>query len=105
MLLIYLVTERIYHLIEVLRLPLFGCAERVAGRIVEHDNVVELHLAQSRCTVVAPLRPLYVRLAVEHRKRMLGERHGKRGVRLARTVAYLAHEEIVAREKRFLERA
>ena len=74
MLLIYLVTERIYHLIEVLRLPLFGCAERVAGRIVEHDNVVELHLAQSLRTVVAPLRPLYVRLAVEHRKRMLGER-------------------------------
>ena len=50
------------------------------------------------------MRPLHVALHVDQRHGVLGERHGERSFRNARSVAYLAHEEIVARKETLLER-
>jgi 4-hydroxy-tetrahydrodipicolinate reductase len=55
-------------------------------------------------SAVIPVRPLHVTLHVDQRHGVLGERHGERSFRNARSVAYLAHEEIVAREETLFER-
>ncbi len=94
-----LVADAVNHLIEIVRLIALLVAEGVAGRIVEHHDVVELHVAQALYTAVIPVRPLHVALHVDQRHGVLGERHGERSLRDARTIAYLAHEEIVAREE------
>ena len=56
----YLLTISIYHLIVVLWLPSWFADASVAGRIIEHHNIIELHLAKSWRTTVVPLWPLYV---------------------------------------------
>ena len=71
----------------------------VAGRIVEHHDVVELHVAQSFDAAVFPVWPFNVRLCVYHRQRVLRERHGERSLRDAGSVAHFAHEEVVAGEE------
>ena len=91
-----LTAVRIAHLIVVGSLILRVRHERVACRIVEHHDVVELNLAQAFCAAIVPLRPFDVRLAAEHGQRVLCERHGEGRLRYARTIAYLAHEEVVA---------
>ena len=84
--------------IEVLGLVLVGCAERIACGIVEHYDVVLLYCAQSLGTLIAPLRPADIRLASEHGQGVLCQRHGEGCLWLARTVAHLRHEQIVARQ-------
>ena len=90
--------------VEILRLILWCRAERVAGGIVEHHDVVELHLSQALCAFVGPLRPLNVRATLEHRQRVLREGQREWCLRLAWSVAHLRHEEIDACEQRFLQR-
>ena len=99
-----LVADGINHLIVIIRLIALLVAEGVAGRIVEHHDVVKLHVAQSLHAAVIPVRPLHVALHVDQRQGVLGQRHGERGFRNARSIAYLAHEEIVAREETLFER-
>ena len=77
--------------------------DRVARRIVEHHDVVQLHPSAAD-TLIFPLRPLYVGLAPHHRHRVLRERHRKRCHRLARPVAHLTHEQVVAHQERLLQR-
>ena len=85
--------------------PILGRGEHgVASRIVEHNDVVELHLAQSLGTLVAPLRPLDVRVTVDNGQRVLRQRQRERSLRLARSVAHLRHKEVVAYEQRLLKR-
>ena len=85
--------------------PVLGRGENgVASRVVEHNDVVELHLAQSLSALVAPLRPLDIRVAVDNGQRVLRQRQRERGLRLARAVAHLRHEEVVAYEQRLLKR-
>ena len=84
--------------IEVLGLILVGCAERIACGIVEYYDVVLLNCAQSLGTLIAPLWPADVRLAFEYGQRVLCQRHGEGSLWLARTVAHLRHEQIVARQ-------
>ena len=100
----YLVADGVNHLIVIIRLIALLVAERISCRIVEHHDVVELHVAQSLHAAVIPVRPLHIALHVDQRHGVLGERHGERSFRNARTIAYLAHEEIVAREETLFER-
>ena len=99
-----LVAERIAHQIVVGCLILRVGADGVAGRIVEHHDVVQFHLAKAFHAAIVPLRPLDIRLAVEQRQRVLCQRHGQRSLRYSRSVAHLRHEQVVAREQRFLQR-
>ena len=99
-----LVADAVNHLVVIIRLIALLIDERIACRIVEHHDVVELHVAQTLHAAVIPVRPLNVALHVDQRHGVLGERHGERSFRNARTVAYLAHEEIIAREETLFER-
>lgn len=94
-----LVADAVNHLVVIIRLIALLIDERIACRIVEYHDVVELHVAQTLHAAVIPVRPLNVALHVDQRHGVLGERHGKRSFRDARTVAYLAHEEIIARKE------
>ena len=96
---IELLAERISHLVVVGCLVAVSTAQRVAGRVVEHYNVVELHMAETFHSSIVPVRPLQIRLAIHHGQRVLGERHGERRLGDAWTIAYFAHEEIVAGEQ------
>ena len=99
-----LLAEGVCHAVVVLRLPARLGADGVAGRVVEHHDVVDLDGPEALGTLVLELRPLYVRLQPYHRERVLGEGHGEGGHGLARAVAHLRHEEVVAREQRLLKR-
>ena len=79
-------------------------ADGVAGRIVEHHDVVQFYITKTFHTTIVPMGPLDVRLRTDEGQRVLRERHGKRCLRDARTIADLRHEEVVARQQRFLER-
>ena len=99
-----LLTESIHHLVVILCLIALFIHQSIARRIVEHHDIVELHIAQSLHTTVIPVRPFAVALHVDQRHGVLGERHGEWRLRNTWTVAHLAHEKIVAREKALLER-
>ena len=61
----------------------------VASGIVEHHDVVELHVAKSLHTTVVPMRVVEIALAVEYGQCVLRERHVKRCLRNARPVRQL----------------
>ena len=95
----YLLTKAVAHLVVVLRLPAGLRHHCIACRVVKHHDVVELYLAQSWRTTIVPLRPLDVRLDIAHWQRMLGEGHSKRSLRNAWTVAHLRNEKVIACEQ------
>ena len=78
--------------------------EGVAGRIVEYHDVVEFYISQALDTAIVPVRPLYVAFHVDQRHGVLGKGHGEWGLWNTWTIAYLAYEEVVAREKALLQR-
>ena len=92
-------SEIVYLLVIVLRLISVGCKNGITCRIVEYDDVVEFYLAQALHTTIVPLWPLDVRLAVEQRHSVLCQRHGKRSLWYAWSVAHLTHKKIVASEQ------
>ena len=84
------------------------CLQRhgVARWVVEHHDVVQLHLAKALHAAIVPVRPFDVRLASAEQCRhgVLSKRHGKRSLRNARSVAHLAHKQIVADKQRLFKR-
>ena len=101
---IQLLTVVVHHAV-ILRLVGKLRENGVAGGIVEHHDVVQLHIAQTFHTTVVPVRPLYVRLRADERQRVLRERHRQRCLRDARAIAHLRHKQVVAREQALLQRA
>ena len=99
-----LVADAVNHVVVIIGLIGLLIDERIACRIIEHHDVIEFHVAQTLYAAVIPVRPLYVALHVDQRHGVLGERHGERSFRNARAVAYLAHEEIIARKETLFER-
>ena len=57
-----LVADAVNHLVVIIRLIALLIDERIACRIIEHHDVVELHVAQTLYAAVIPVRPLYVAL-------------------------------------------
>ena len=76
----------------------------VACREVKHHNVEALHAAHTFQAVILPLRIVDIRLAVEHRQRVLCQREVQRCVGHARSIHHLVHPQIVAHKQRLLER-
>ena len=100
---IELVAYTVAHLVEVVGLIL-GCrAKGIAGREVEHDDVVELHLAQALHATVVPMRPFDIRLALKDGHRVLCQRHGQRRLRNAGAIAHFRHKQVVTRQQRLLQ--
>ena len=73
----------------------------VACRIVEDNNIVELH-GFRRNALVFPLRPRDVTLNASYGQGMLAKRHGKRGHRGTGTISRLRHIKVVAHEQTLL---
>ena len=71
----------------------------ITGGIVEHHDIVQLHVTQALHSSIFPVGPFYIALALYHRQRMLCKRHGKRSLRDARTIRHLRHEEVIACEQ------
>ena len=101
---IELIANAIAHLVIVIRLILRSRAKGIASREVEHYDVVQFYLTQSLHTTVVPMGPLDKAFTLHHRQRVLGQRHRQRGLGDTRSIANLRHEEIVARQQRFLKR-
>ena len=103
LLLIEVGAEAVDHRVVLGGIALFG-EDAVAGRIVEHHNVIKLHMAQALHAAIVPVGPGDVAVGIDYGQRVLGERHGERGLRDAGAIAHLAHKEIVAREQTLLKR-
>ena len=91
-------------MIEVITLIGRFAHDGVTGREVEDDNIIQLHLSQALHTAVVPVRPGNIALRVDDGKCVLRQRHGQRRFRYAGPIAYLRHEEVIAREERLLKR-
>ena len=97
-----LLTDGIAHAIDVF--CRIAGSYRIPCRKVEHHDVIQLHLSQSGHPFVVPLRPFQVRLTVEHRQRMLRQRHVERCLRNTGTITHLAYKQIVTYQQRFFQR-
>ena len=102
-LLIDLTSIAIAHAI-VFRLIRHILTNRITSGIVEHHDIVEFHLTQSRHTTVFPVRPFNIRLQIANGQRMLRQGHSQRRLRNTRAVAHLTHKEVITREQRLLQR-
>ena len=91
-------------MIEVIALIGRFAHDGVTGREVEDDNIIQLHLSQALHTAVVPVRPGNIALRVDDGKCVLRQRHGQGRFRYAGPIAYLRHEEVIAREERLLKR-
>ena len=79
-------------------------SDGVARRIIEYQDVAELHFAQSAHASVVPMRPFKIAARASDRHGVLRQRHGERRLRDARSVGEFGNEEIVARQQCFLQR-
>ena len=98
--LVDLLTRAVTEVIEVVG-PVNG--HGVACRVVEHDDVAQLHLSQAGHTAVFPLGPFEIAAGVDARDGVLCERQGERCLRDARPVAELRYEQVVTGQERLLE--
>ena len=76
----------------------------VAGREIEHHNIVTLHIPEAFQALIIPLRIVDIRLAVDIRDCVLCKREMDWSVWHTRAVNHLVHPQIVAHKQRFLER-
>ena len=100
---VHLITYLVTHLVEVVGLILRCRADGIASREVEYDDVVQLHLTQTLYTTVVPVRPLDIALALKQGQRVLGQRHGQRGLGNTGAIAHLRYEQVVTRQQRLLQ--
>ena len=96
---IYLVSQLITELIEIVGLILWCGTQGVAGRIVEHHDIVEFHFSKTFGTTVVPVWPFDIALTLEDGQCMLCEWKCEWCFGNAWSVAHLRNEEVVARQQ------
>ena len=96
---IYLVSQLITELIEIVGLILWCGTQGVAGRIVEHHDIVEFHFSKTFGSTVVPVWPFDIALTLEDGQCMLCEWKCEWCFWNAWSVAHLRNEEVVARQQ------
>ena len=97
-----LVADLVNQAIEVLILRIGR--HGIARRVIEYDDVVQFGASEALHAPIIPMGIIDVTPAIEHRQRMLHQRHREWRLRNARSVRKLTYQKIIAREHRLLQR-